>query len=421
MIFRILFERYGLILVLVYCCGLFTPYLAPKVELLDLDIGAMSDIKSGTNMLKQLFWSSVFIIYIYLLYSNLRDYRYVYLLKRIAIPFFVFNLTILIFLLSSSWADFPKLSLKRTVFQFLIIFSVTQAFLFSFKTDTLVLTFKVVNILIILMVLFTLLLGVAVNPYFELAGYSKSKNTMGAILASVFILSHITFLYYGVVIKLRVYLILVFILLCLSFSKTSIFLVVLYLLLNTLPKRFVSCLFVSSFLFLLSVFILLPVMTFYVFEYWHIGNVVAPEFLTGRGVIWESIYYDLAFFKKIITGYGYGSYFATPIQPYFFDVQHSFLQYINSSHNGYIELLAQLGIFSVFVLVILCFITLMSRHISTVSASMFFLYYNITEPAFFRDQHIVWVFTIIISIMIFLFYDFNVKKGGYSVNKDFSY
>lgn len=390
------FEKWGLLIVLLYCCGLFTPDFSPKIQLLELDLNSLSDTKSGSDFFKQIFWLLLAFIYTLIVYVNRSNADYIIVVKSMRTPLFFMIAILFICSLSVLWADYSALSIKRTAFQLILFWVLLQSFIFCYLRGKLVSTFKCLCYLIVLMVFISVITGSGINPYLELAGFAKSKNTMGAMLGVIFILSHLILSYYNVLIENKYLLFLVLLLLLLTFSKTSILLVFVYLFLSLLSTVKIRFFLMVSLFTIICLFIFTPIVTYLLGSIWHVGLIVPPEFMTGRGLIWDTIYYDLDYFNKMIFGYGYGSFFGTPSPPYFFDSQDSFLRYINSSHNGYIELLTQIGFFSIFVALIPLVVIYRSSYELIISAVSFPIFYNISEPAILRDQHIVWVMCLLL-------------------------
>ncbi|WP_351011766.1 hypothetical protein [Shewanella sp. S1-58-MNA-CIBAN-0166] len=409
--FYIFIERWGLLLILLYCCGIFSPDLSPKVQLLDLDLNSLSETKSGSDFLKQIFWLALASLYAIIAYINKAKVDYIIIIRSMFVPFLFLITTIFICTLSLIWSDFILVTFKRTIFQIILFWVLVQAFIFCYLQSNLVSTFKYLCYLTILMIFASIINGSGINPYMELAGFTKSKNTMGAVLGVVFIISHLVLSYYNLVRKSKYLLCVVLLLLLFTFSKTSIILVFMYLFLSFFSILKIRFFLTLSFFSIIVVFILIPFVTYLFGTIWHIGLIVEPEFMTGRGVIWDTIYYDLDYFNKLTLGYGYGSFFGTSSTPYFFDNQYSFLRFINSSHNGYIELITQVGILSLFVVSILMFITYFANSKLTISAVSFPIFYNISEPAILRDQHIVWVMCLLLICFASVFNNKGLKPS----------
>ena len=159
-------------------------------------------------------------------------------------------------------------------------------------------------------------------------------------------------------------------------------------------------------------FILIPSLSYFLGDITHAGQYLEPDAITGRGIIWDTLYYDLEYFSKFAFGYGYGAYFSNGSIPYFFDDDWSFLKHIASSHCGYIDVLIQYGL--VFSLAVVICIYRLSSGIKNVWLSSAFIIpiiYNFTESTFLRDQSMMWLFAIV------LFSYVAILKEGYLLNK----
>ena len=392
------FEKYGLFFVLAFCSGLFAPELTPKVSLLELDLSAMSSTKSGSDSFKQIFWLGLFIIYSILFYVNVKKLEYCKALRLINNPLLVFLSIIVICFMSALWSDFFIISVKRTFFQFIFYVVLFQAILLAYINDCLEDIFKWLCISVIAMIFLSVLTGGGINPYYELAGYAKNKNIMGATLAVIFILSFSVFHSMKSLYSNRLLLVIILFLLLLTMSKTSIMLVLIFLALTQMNQMHTKFIVGFASFTCVSIFILLPFISYLLENFWHVGLIIEPETLTGRGLIWDTIYYDMEYFKKLYLGYGYGSYFGVPTTPYFFDDEYSFLRFINSAHNGYIDLLLQFGILSAFLFFVIYKLLISSKNLVVISASIFPILHNVTEPSLIRDQSIVWLMVIFLTV-----------------------
>jgi O-antigen ligase len=392
----IFLKKYGFLTVLLYVCGLFTPDLTPKVSLLELDLNTLSEIKSGSDSLKQFFWLSLTFLYSILFLKEKNDPRYQSAFKELKLPILFFGISLLIFFTSCFWSDFASITIKRAVFQLLLFWVLIQSYIFSMLTGQLVNNVRLLCLFVLAMIVFSIVIGSGINPYFELAGFSKSKNIMGAILAVLIVFSHMIFVSNDKLKENKKIILILGLFLVFTVSKTSILLVALYFLLTQLPSIVNRAFSFLSLSLVMCLFIVVPYISYLANDFWNISLLVDSSFMTGRGAIWENIYHDLYYFDKINLGYGYGSYFGTPITPYFFDDEYSFMQYINSAHNGYIELLSQVGIFSFFIIIFYFLIFHQKTPNVCLSALSFPIFYNISEPAFFRDQHIVWILCLLL-------------------------
>jgi len=156
---------------------------------------------------------------------------------------------------------------------------------------------------------------------------------------------------------------------------------------------------------------MLPSLSYYLGEYTHAGLYLDPDAITGRGIIWDTLYYDLQYFSKLLFGYGYGAYFSNGTIPHFFDDDWSFLRHISSSHNGYLDMLLQYGI-ALSLVIIPCLYKLTSgiKHSWLSAAFILPVVYNLTESAFLRDQSIMWCFAVILMCYVVIMKEEDIKK-----------
>lgn len=381
-----LFERYGMALVMLFVLDIFMPNLAPKVELLERDLSAVIASNAGANILKQLFWIGMFSGYLMLhLLDRLRVLRQSFwgwmLLAWLAV--FVAAFT----------SDYVAISLKRALFQFIFLFVVFSATHYAYRNRSLRICVWFAGISVIGLSLLSLVLGVGLSSL-GLAGYTESKNVLGAYLTALIIMTVVVEFIEGRKVPFSfLFKLMLCGLLVLTQSKTSVAVLLLVLIMarSDLLLVLLSNLLLVSGFFLLFVF--WPAISYELGDYWHISQHISHEFMTNRGIIWEACYYDLERFGKLLTGWGYASYFGVPDLPFSFDVKWSFLQYINSSHNGYISLLIQLGLFlSIPIYLALTGMIFHVRNLKLQAALMFPLIHNLTESSFLRDQHVVWFF-----------------------------
>lgn len=393
------FEKYGFLLILAFVSGLFSPELKPKLLLLDLDFEEINSVKSGSDSLKQFFWIVMFCISV-LCYIRDKVNFIEIITSRGAL--LVFSNAILLALISSTYSNYHLISVKRIIFQIMFIWCVMFFLLSSINKGTMLEIANKYSFLIIMMIAISVLTGGAFNPHGELAGFSKSKNIMGAVLSVTIIIFHICNSFWGEWKRKQLMLIFTLLfLLALTLSKTCLALVILYFILTKLNSYIVKLFCVSSLIIISAIFIILPFTSSFTLDFWNPGLAVDPSFMTGRGFIWDNLYYDLNYFKRISFGYGYGAYFGTGEIPYFFDDKYSFLRFINSAHNGYLELMLQFGsIMSLMILAVFFSYIFSSRKIYFLSASSFIVFYNISEPAIMRDQHIVWFLTIVLCVFV---------------------
>ena len=63
-------EKYGFIIIVLFCFGFFAPNLIPKLSMMTNDASAVAEKISGSNIVKQVFWLSIFTFYMWRLLSS---------------------------------------------------------------------------------------------------------------------------------------------------------------------------------------------------------------------------------------------------------------------------------------------------------------------------------------------------------------
>jgi exopolysaccharide production protein ExoQ len=405
----ILIEKYAFFLILLFCLGLFSPNFDPKVPMMDMDAMEFLDKISGSDTKKQVFWVVMFALLFWRVFSNN------ILSKNKFFGFFLIMLLCFVALFSVLWSESSWLTVKRSVFQFIFCFCVVISFYYAEYNKTIIPSLVFSAYLVFIMTAFTLLFGVGFTTEWQLAAFANTKNLLGQ---NLLVLLVFFFVYIKVTkvcwIDYKYIVFFLVLMLFLSGSKTSIALFLLFLFLGFCQAAFVrffaSFLFLSLFLF----FVVVPPVSFFIYETVHVGNFVEDSFFTGRGIIWDTLYYDLEFFSKFNLGYGYGAYFGAGTVPWFFDDDFSFLKHIASSHNGYIDILLQFGLWGGgLLLFVLLFLGRGLRNKWICSGVMVVVIYNFTESAFLKDQAMMWVLFLVLFSFNAILIDKadSVKKG----------
>lgn len=396
------FEKYGLLFVLLNCFAMLPPDLSSKVAMMDLDLEAFNSNQSGGNFKKQISWILPLFIYLLALYRSNLKFKVNYKYKEI----FAFFSVVGLILITSIFVNSTSFALKRGLFQSILIFVIFYAAYYSIKRGTFV---NCINYLVFSIIFFCLISILSGNGFIgnSLVGWASTKNLLGAYLLCAIVLFQ--FANAKILIKDRFYkiqLVSLFFFLLLTGSKTSLALALLSLVLFNLRTNNFNLIFVCISSLIIALFIVLPGFAFVLGYEWHLGLYMEPETLTGRGLIWETLYHDLIQAGKMLFGYGYGSYFGTGIIPDALDDTYSFLIYLNSAHNGYIDLVLQFGfIISIILLVLLVKIIVnLNDMLCTYSVLVIFLH-NINESSLLRDQHVLWV-----TLLVVLFSSIQFKK-----------
>jgi O-antigen ligase len=182
-----------------------------------------------------------------------------------------------------------------------------------------------------------------------LSGIFSGKNTMGAvaglftvILSSILIQYKLTGLSHRITVKAMILLWLLF--LALSVSKSSIAITAILTLglyfFHHRMRFLIYLVFFMMFILLSFIPLLLHILGLDAFSEY--SRILPPEMFTGRGQVWAYIFEE--FINFFWLGVGYGSYWSTGEVRDVFDIEFSFLQILNSSHQGYIHVFSNLGV-----------------------------------------------------------------------------
>ncbi len=401
-------DNFSFMLIILFCFGFFTPHLTQKISLMENDSIAVMESLSGSNFIKQIFWIVFFIL---LSWRGIKQeiFTRTNFKTLVVILFMTSGLAII----SSIWSEYPFLTIKRGLFQLIFCFCVVVSFFLSFKKQTTELCLVYAAILVTILTIFTILIGVGFSPGNKLVGFTKGKNVLGQNLLVLISLLVIQVKIYGQNISITKFVVGILLgLLLLTVSKTSIFLLFVFILLaqsNIVVSKFIRT---FSFLALIVIFIALPSFSYFLGTYVHIGLFLEPTAITGRGMIWDTLYFDLDYYSKIIYGYGYGAYFGNGTTPLFFDDDWSFLKHIASSHNGYLDIFIQYGFFfSMIIVICLCHLCGKIKDKWLNASFVIPIIYNFTESAFIKDQSMMWLLTVL------LFANVAVIKNAYKHEK----
>ncbi len=400
------FEKYSFVIIVLFCFGFFSPSLSPKLAMMANDALATAEKISGSNAKKQIFWLAMFGFFIWRLFQN-----------NIFTPNKWRTLCLLIImsgglaLVSALWSDYTSLTIKRAIFQVIFCFSAVSAFYFAKRHGTIEISLFWGGALIIGLIAYSVVIGAGYSAG-SLAGFTRGKNLLGQNLLVFIALLVLQIKLYGQRLQYTHILIAVLsVLLLLTISKTSILLLIIFILVgySSLFLSKVICNF--AFIVLLMCFIFIPSFSYFLGDYIHAGQYLEPDAITGRGIIWDTLYYDLEYFSKFLFGYGYGAYFSNGSIPYFFDDDWSFLKHIASAHSGYIDVLIQYGvIFSTAVIVCIYKLSSGVKNVWLSSAFIIPVIYNFSESTFLRDQSMMWLFAIILFSYVAILKDEYLSK-----------
>lgn len=409
----IFIEKYGFLFIFLFCFGFFSPDLTPKLGLM-LDDSVSVEDGSKSSVLKQVFWLFLFGFFVLRTYSC-KDVILTVSKSKLLLIFLALCSYCLI---TSFWSDFPSLTIKRSIFQLIFSFTVVLSIYFVCYHNNLTNSILLLSCFILALICYSVLNGTGFDRVGALTGFARGKNVLGQ---NLLVLLGVLLICLKSSSSSKKYLTILcgvfFILLVLTQSKTSILTFLVFLFFINTSKVFSRLLIPITFFVLASVFIFIPGLSAFFSDYIHVGLYLSPEAITGRGMIWETLYYDLNYFNKIPAGYGYSSYFNTGVVPYLFDDGWSYLSRINSSHNGFIDIFVQFGFYgSIIIAMCLFYIYLGIKDKILIACCIIPLINNITEATFLRDQNMVWLFVITIFTLSRVTnsaykYSSEVKKG----------
>lgn len=412
MLNKSLFQQLGsgliFVVVFLYIFDFFNPYLDVKSALMDLDLSLSLERQSEGSLFKQIFWILSF--FVSLLF---------FVKKRIKIEFnhpsqLLFLSLISYIFVSACWSDYPLISLKRSIFQ-LLLFGTLFLSLAQIRNrgQFLFILYLTFLILIVWEITFSILFNVyAFESNGAMSGIHKGKNQFGVVAAIGVLISLQQFSYQKYQLFNRDKLLAGFVaiawftLLILSKSKTCIALTVVLSFtffshgISFSLKRFAG-------LFVNGLILFIAGSMFYGYVQLDDSLAIFRQVfttldLTGRGEIWSLSLLSIS--ENPIFGYGYASFWGVGEVPFYFDIDFSYLSLLNQSHNGYLDLLIQLGLvgFCIFVIFIwylrLSYIQNSTANQFYNSVFIFTIMHNLTESSFLRDQHFTWTLLLIIFI-----------------------
>lgn len=294
------------------------------------------------------------IVYLFLFFSSL-----VILSKRFEKIFsFIrsekyLSLFVLVCLFSALWSDYSLLSIKRS-FQLFVIFLVIIEALVNIDPEILLKQLKIVVSLYVFFNLFAgFRIGAAIDPIFHTwRGIEVQKNHLAQ--TSIYcLLSSVVFIRFDKRLKPKIYdALLIFVSVFLIYkarSSTAILVLMMIMFVGfifQIESIFSKFGFGRSFLALIFLFILGFTFIFLFFSS-EIFSLIPGYFgkdmtLSGRIPIWEHTWTEIE--KKLLLGYGFATYWIMghPRLEIFAEYFEGFK--VNQAHNGYLEIMLQLGI-----------------------------------------------------------------------------
>ncbi|WP_448215739.1 O-antigen ligase family protein [Endozoicomonas sp. 2B-B] len=367
-----------------------TPDLTQKKLLMAIDFADFNETISGGSKLKQVFWLLFFGLYIF---SFFRELVRKTLSKSYAQTLLFFFSVILMLSFSYLWSKEPAFTLKRLLFQVIFTFTVASSAYYSIKNNNFFTSIYILMFASLFVGILSIIMGVGMNGI-AFSGWAVTKNTLGAYLLVIFLLYKLA-KNIDSLNKPKRYekniLLFLFIFLLWSMSKTSIALLLSFYFLQSFKNNLQKIFTISIIIIISLIFFVIPMVYYIHGDVWYIAQYIDASAFTGRGILWDNLYYDLFSYQKLINGYGYGAYFATGNPPFILDDQYSFTRFISSAHNSYIELALQIG--AALSLMILGFIILTLKYInsSLISTIIFVVFvHGLFESSLLKDQHVMW-------------------------------
>ena len=402
--------RLPFIIVVLYIFDVFKPDMQPHTGLLTIDLQSGLKEQSGGSFLKQLFWIGS--LCLTFLLCHLERVQISYNPKIMKVLFIL----LLITFFSVAWSEHPFITFKRASLQLIFILTLYFSCLLLKTRNNLFETLYISFCIILLFEMFFLLFLNHISFAYsgEFRGIHYGKNTLGVVAFTGFMISLDQYFKAKEKKKpryLKLTLITTFLwgsILLLAQSKTC--LSIAFICFFTYVSKYYA-----AFLFKITrgiakklaiVMLLLLIASFLVFN--DFSSIYKQVFnstdLTGRGVIW-SLALD-AIQSHPWLGSGYGAFWGVGYVPDVFNLEFSFLSYLNQAHNGYIDICLQLGLLGLFVFLFLVYT--MAIELRKVKESikilwclfLFTLLHNITESSFLRDVSFGWFLFVIIIMSV---------------------
>lgn len=359
------------------------------------------DSSSG-SLLNQVSWIIMLLLSMHLC---TRNFSKVILLMKSTTSLMVL---LLLIILSITWSDHTFISFRRVILALIVVFTLLVAVASVRDVKQVMLAIYMVAFVALLLNFLTLVTSIGIGSDGLFKGIHGHKNTAGMVAAfSIIIGIGIRF---SLKMKVSKWKNLLFIMawaliLQLSFSKTSIILLLFsYLIVFILMKiyRFLKIDFsVCLFMMFLALFVFFQMYALFLGLDW--GELITLIFgdsatLTGRDYIWGFILDK--FSDRPLLGYGYGAFWNVGVDSYDVDIERRFLAMLNQAHNGYLDVLISLGWigFIAFVWFVLANLKLISslvkigndfRSIALILL-LFILMHNLTESSSIRGSHLLW-------------------------------
>lgn len=391
---RNLLEKHGFLILCLWCYALLLPDLSAKGLLMDTDLDLFNQSMSDSSSKKQIFWLAFFLFY-WGIFAT--DFIRGKIDNSIGIALGIFATVILLCASSILWSQEVSFTVKRLTFQFIFCSTWILSVYYTNKRGTFRSNVRFVAIIFFIVGLISLLLGTGFWSG-AFSGWARNKNMMGLYCFSLVCLFYLSSDKENEHNKYDRYAIIgLFALIVFSQSKTCLTLA-LALAASHYFRFYINHYMSAAYLMLIAiVFLIVPLVSYWMGGDLNISNYMEDETLTGRGFIWNALYYDLFNFGEMLSGYGYGAYFSVGYSPFILDDAYSFSRFINSAHNSYLGLMLQLGsVLSSLIVLLFCFVCYVIRNKLIVTIVALLMTYGITESFLIRDQHVAWVTLIIV-------------------------
>ncbi|WP_269583992.1 O-antigen ligase family protein [Roseibium sp. Sym1] len=365
---------------------------------------------SKSNALNQLFWIGLFAVT--LVSAGRRLLKTFTVLRSPVVWFLLAYITLA--LLSVLWSPVPGIAFRRVVLQIIIVLSLVISI--SFTDDARGLLGRLLLLMNTVVLLNTVAVAVLPPTPIGHAGIYSQKNSLGAVMALAFLFNLYGFLNARGLLKRFATLVisaLAFALLILSQSKTSIGLA---LLLPVIAYLLVG----MAYLFRINAAILIlfgaltgVVLWFFQASLTRFGFGDLSLFLfndetyTGRTVIWNFILGVIS--REPVLGQGYASFWATGADSIAFREAPGFVILLTQAHNGYLDVLVELGIVGLTLLLLLIVAALFSAarmvrldyRISFLcySLMLFVISHNMLESSWFRAYSLNWLIFLLAALL----------------------
>lgn len=397
------------VLMICYVAGLFSFDIGERVGFMDVDLSGKLEDQGGSSFFRQFLIIMFFFLSVWMKNFFYGSRNVLFDLLSFLKDNYSLTFVLLLFLISSVWSEHPVYTVKRTFVQILLALSLcffvksytcVDEFIADLRVSSLVILFT--NILV-----FVFSNSSSVDLSGALVGVHTTKNTAGMIF-SVFFGLYIYLIYGGKdkrILNLFCAVAYGFMLIA-TLSKTAIvcayFFIVLGFYSNYLKG---SILVLLGLIFCQWLLVFLTILLRDDASNLLFGVFLSGVDLTGRIDIWSRLFSVVV--DNFWFGVGYGAFWSIGEVQSVLESKFGFFNFLNSAHNGYLDILITNG----FVGLLFLFFFLFHMASYVIKKGGFFsmyifgvsLVYNFTESSFFRDLHFLWI--------IFLLVYFLVRKG----------